>query len=153
MCMKDLNRESTKWEQCVHQFLSSIWLPGAQVVHRLALAPAHQCEGRSHPFCISPLSHLINWVTKMPMECIMQDPRHQHTQSFLNSFLFFFEALSPSLSLAVSCILRMCTSSLFAYAWYSWQARQERKKIKRTKYEKLFNNNNDTDDKINYALG
>lgn len=89
----------------MHQFLSSIWLPGAQVVHRLALAPAHQCEGRSHPFCISPLSHLINWVTKMPMECIMQDPHHQHTQSFLNSFLFSLRLsllLSPSLSLASS---------------------------------------------------
>lgn len=120
----DRYEEITKWEQCVHQSHSSIWLPGAQVVQRLALARAHQCEGRSHSFCISPLSLLINWVTKMPVECIMQDPHHQHTQSFLNSFLFFlWGCLSPSLSLAVSCLLRMCTSSLFAYTWYSWQAR------------------------------
>lgn len=137
----------------MHQSHSSIWLPGAQVVQRLALARAHQCEGRSHPFCISPLSLLINWVTKMPVECIMQDPHHQHTQSFLNSFLFFFEALSLLLSPSLSLASSGCVPPAYLHILDIHDRHGRREKKKRTKYEKLFNNNNDADDKINYALG
>lgn len=38
-----------------------------------AFAPArpHQREGRSHPFCISPLLCLINWVPNTPVEYVM----------------------------------------------------------------------------------
>lgn len=44
-----------------------------------AFAPArpHQREGRSHPFCISPLLCLINWVPNTPVEYIMCPPHLQ----------------------------------------------------------------------------
>lgn len=109
-CIKELKEREIEKQKVTKENSTGISLThqyGCQVLRwqHLALARAHQCEGRSHPFCISPLSCLINWVTKMPVECIMQDPHHQHTQSFLNSLVFFFESLtllSPSLSLASS---------------------------------------------------
>lgn len=40
-----------------------------------------------------------------------------------------------------------------AYTWYSGQARGWGEGKKKKKYEKQFDNNNDADDKINYAQG
>lgn len=164
-----------------------------------AFAPArpHQREGRSHPFCISPLLCLINWVPNTPVEYVMF-PSQQRSPPYLNtppsstplppptlflpstclptsllscssscplpsppltaSFLLSVSPPSPTLSHSHSSLplsISVCAGNLqntLAYTWYSGQAKGGRGK-KMKKYEKQFNNNNDADDKINYAQG
>lgn len=148
-----------------------------------AFAPArpHQREGRSHPFCISPLLCLINWVPNTPAEYIMCPPHTPHPPPHLPpnlialalllfppySFLLFRLSSSQTLSHSHSTqplSISVCSGNLqntlaYTLAFQTSKGRGGRRagggedQKKKKKYEKQFNNNNDADDKINYAQG